>query len=158
VTTGMPLENNCRFHAQGTKRHARSCGLHGHGSASMGNTGNPDFIIRPDNRILGYESPVPGYDHLQRVNTLFGKDLFNGGRAMIKNPAIFGRNDEFHASPCRLVSRFLKHPDWEKTRGMTAVTTGTGTEHLISPSYLILWINTYKYGSVQGGEYVLASR
>jgi hypothetical protein len=117
VTAGMPLENNCRFPAQGTERHAGSCGLPGQGSASMGNTDNPDFILRPDNRILGYESPVPGHDHLKRINALFGENLFNGGRAVIKNPALSGRNNEFHASPCRLVSRFLKTSRLEEKRG-----------------------------------------
>jgi hypothetical protein len=58
--------------------------------------GNPDFIIRFQNRILWYQSPVPGHDHVQGVNTLFGEDLFNSCRAVIKDPAIPGRNDELH--------------------------------------------------------------
>jgi hypothetical protein len=62
----------------------------------VGYSGNPDFIIHFHNRVLWYQFPVPGYDHFKRINALFGENLFNSCRAVIKDPAIRGRNDEFH--------------------------------------------------------------
>jgi hypothetical protein len=63
----------------------------------VGYPDDSDFIIRFNNRILGYHLSVPGYDYVQWIYTLFDKDLFDRSRAVVKNPTILDRIDEFHA-------------------------------------------------------------